>query len=150
VAFPTGSGTTWPTWLLAAAKNARVAMAGSGTYGYPAVSASCPAIGSGVTPAFWMSSPVPVLKVSVAVPGRHAATLGLTPIAYRSASPGAAAAACHPGSVPPDLPAPVSGAGKPPEPRGETASARTSSVARAAAILACVYLPATKPRADTG
>ena len=68
VALPTGSGTTSPTWLLAALMNVRVAMAGSGAEGYPAVSASCPATGTGTAPAFWMSSPVPMLNVSAAAP----------------------------------------------------------------------------------
>src|SRR5262249_62212278 len=78
VAFPTGSGMTWPGWAFAVPKNARVAIAGSGTAlsGCPAVSASCPATGTGAAPGFSMSSPVPTLKVSVAVPGRHALTAG--------------------------------------------------------------------------
>lgn len=150
VALPTGSETTWPTRLLAAARNVRVAMAGSGPEGYPAVSASCPATGTGTAPAFWMSNPVPTLKVSAADSGRHALTAGLMPIACGSASPAAAAVACHRGSMPPGRVATVNGAGKPPEPRGETASARTSSVARAAAIGACVCLPAAVPRDDRG
>lgn len=150
VALPTDSGTTWPRWVLAAPKNARVAMAGSGAAGYPAVSESCPATGSGATPAFWMSSPVPALKVSAACPGRHALTLGLMPIACGSASPGAAAVACHPVSMPPGRAAPVNGAGKAPEPRAETASARTPSAPRAAAIRACTAAAAGLPREDTG
>ncbi len=116
-------------------------MAGSGAAGNPAVSATCPAIGTGGTPDFWRSSPLPTLKVSVPVPGRHAVTAGLMPSACGSARAAAPAAARHLASAPPLAgalpapgPAPANGAGKPPEARAETARARTSSVARAAAI----------------
>jgi hypothetical protein len=52
VAFPTGSGMTWPGWAFALARNARVAVAGRGMAlaGYPAVSATCPATGWGTAP----------------------------------------------------------------------------------------------------
>src|SRR6516165_11590571 len=79
VAFPTGSGTTWPTRAFAVPRNARVAMAGNGRAGYPAVSASCPATGKGPGAPFSMRTPAPTLNVSEAVPARHAVTVGLIP-----------------------------------------------------------------------
>ena len=123
------------------------------------MSATCPATGNGTAPAFWMSSPVPTVKVSVAVPGRHALTAGLTPNARGLASPAAPAVACHPlnparpacGPLPGRRPASANGAAKPPEERAETARARTCSVAGAAAIRASVSLVAgVGPDGGTG
>src|SRR6202035_3281207 len=98
VLFPTGTGTVCPTCAPAARRNARVAMAGTGSLGAPAVRVSWPVTGSTGTPGRWTRSPAPGRKVSVAPAGvaRQEATAGWVPwVSLGSAKAAADAAACH-------------------------------------------------------